>query len=990
METSRIRPPIVIDHTPPTASGTPVVTNVSSFGTATVSWSASTDNVGVTGYGVYLDYGSSPIVQTTGLSVNLAELAPGSHTVTIKAYDAAGNISASSAPTTFAIFSPLSANNSASANTSIIQAMVDKGGSVRIANDGTNPIYQINASIILSSYTDLTIDAGVEIRVNAANTFNLFTNANASNVGQNISNIAYSETFDANGRRSLFATLNFSATITGNLTKAGFIEVQNTTDRVLNGIYEIKSFTAQSVQIYLAQGGGNQPLNTFSLPSIIDGIFATSGALPAASTNAGKLAFVGSAYPYNLYACNGVSWVATSLTMVGAANTSSPISPIFASSSALQTAYPAASNIGSLAICGSAYPYILYIASSSGWSPANFSNVIPSFYTTTANLQAAFPAAMYAGYLAFVGSTASSYVMVFSNGISWLTSVSMVGSYSAASALQAASPAASNSGSFAYVASVLYISNGTSWNAVKTITGTVCDGKIAIRGAGKLNGNYSSGTIAAQNNIQDHGIVFNNIFEPWIEGDRLSLEDFAQYAVLVCNMQNPYSGKLHIVNNADGVHYLGPCFGFAVIEDITGSTGDDCAIFDNGGSDTVYAPYLPANNGGSWFGGGKMSRIKPEWCGNTGAAIFYPSGGMQDVQSNWWMYGTYTVEDCGVIMPSTGAGQELYPQSGFGLGNGYVPQPGGIDHLRIINQSGNIFIDNNNVASINIGKLTIDGHSTMLFGETGNITIGVNVNDLIIRDSAIFSPGGNGQLSYLVTRGYASINNITIDSPKLTPSAADNITLLGLSKNESGSTIGNVVIINPMADASLGGYSMIINTNSNTCSNTPNIIVNDFIDVGFTNPFTTSAGSFDFTFNGGKCNNALFNFYGSGNITLNGGDLNMIAGKNLFVASNHNNCSFKRWRSGAAKQRVTPTTGNTVSLSALSGEDTLIIAPAGALASLVIAFPTNACDGESRTFTITQAITALSSSGSVIGFPTTAAAGYKRTFVYSAADSAWV
>jgi len=67
---------------------------------ATVSWSASSDNVGVTGYNVYI--GGSNIGSVTGTSANITGLtASTTYTVTVAAFDAAGNTSAQSSGVTF-------------------------------------------------------------------------------------------------------------------------------------------------------------------------------------------------------------------------------------------------------------------------------------------------------------------------------------------------------------------------------------------------------------------------------------------------------------------------------------------------------------------------------------------------------------------------------------------------------------------------------------------------------------------------------------------------------------------------------------------------------------------------------------------------------------------------------------------------------------------------------------------------------------------------
>ena len=68
-------------------------------GSISLSWKASTDNVGVAGYHVY--EGSSLVATVTGTTANLTGLLAGSsHTVSVAAFDAAGNESAHSASVT--------------------------------------------------------------------------------------------------------------------------------------------------------------------------------------------------------------------------------------------------------------------------------------------------------------------------------------------------------------------------------------------------------------------------------------------------------------------------------------------------------------------------------------------------------------------------------------------------------------------------------------------------------------------------------------------------------------------------------------------------------------------------------------------------------------------------------------------------------------------------------------------------------------------------
>lgn len=107
-----IRPPLVMakaygvvsnqdggDTTPPTTPGS-VSASATSATTGTVTWTASTDNVGVAGYQVFVD--GSPVDTTTSLSYGLTGLSPSTqYSVTVTAYDAAGNNSPAGGPSLF-------------------------------------------------------------------------------------------------------------------------------------------------------------------------------------------------------------------------------------------------------------------------------------------------------------------------------------------------------------------------------------------------------------------------------------------------------------------------------------------------------------------------------------------------------------------------------------------------------------------------------------------------------------------------------------------------------------------------------------------------------------------------------------------------------------------------------------------------------------------------------------------------------------------------
>ncbi|MFE4743464.1 carbohydrate-binding protein, partial [Paenibacillus chitinolyticus] len=82
------------DTQPPTAPGNLVEAGKTSS-SVSLSWSASTDNVGVAGYDVY--NGSTLATTVTGTSATVSGLQGGtSYTFTVKARDAAGNVSPAS------------------------------------------------------------------------------------------------------------------------------------------------------------------------------------------------------------------------------------------------------------------------------------------------------------------------------------------------------------------------------------------------------------------------------------------------------------------------------------------------------------------------------------------------------------------------------------------------------------------------------------------------------------------------------------------------------------------------------------------------------------------------------------------------------------------------------------------------------------------------------------------------------------------------------
>ncbi len=132
------------DTQAPSAPGTPTGTSTSN--SITLNWAASTDNVGVTGYDVF--QGASKVASVTGTTATISGLtADTSYTFTVKAKDAAGNVSAASGAATVktqpqAVEQPVAISYAAKGSTFI------KGG------NGSAPLTgQIDAKMLLSTGT---------------------------------------------------------------------------------------------------------------------------------------------------------------------------------------------------------------------------------------------------------------------------------------------------------------------------------------------------------------------------------------------------------------------------------------------------------------------------------------------------------------------------------------------------------------------------------------------------------------------------------------------------------------------------------------------------------------------------------------------------------------------------------------------------------------------------------------------------------------------
>ena len=92
---------IAANKTAPSAPGIPVVSDALSNQTATVTFSAATDNIGVVGYDAFLDGSVTVFAHSATTVIKLSGVSAGLHSVAVKALDAAGNYS----PESVAVFS---------------------------------------------------------------------------------------------------------------------------------------------------------------------------------------------------------------------------------------------------------------------------------------------------------------------------------------------------------------------------------------------------------------------------------------------------------------------------------------------------------------------------------------------------------------------------------------------------------------------------------------------------------------------------------------------------------------------------------------------------------------------------------------------------------------------------------------------------------------------------------------------------------------------
>jgi len=150
-----------IDNQPPTAPGNLTASDISTS-SLTLSWTASTDNIGVTGYNVFRDNIKINSSLITGTTYNVSGLSPGvTYSFYVVAYDAAGNSTASSPINATTLFIPDNEPPTAPSNlnaTNITAATLTLNWTASTDNVGVTgyDIYQDNVKINASLVTGTT------------------------------------------------------------------------------------------------------------------------------------------------------------------------------------------------------------------------------------------------------------------------------------------------------------------------------------------------------------------------------------------------------------------------------------------------------------------------------------------------------------------------------------------------------------------------------------------------------------------------------------------------------------------------------------------------------------------------------------------------------------------------------------------------------------------------------------------------------------------
>ncbi|WP_420707444.1 glycosyl hydrolase family 18 protein [Paenibacillus sp. 1001270B_150601_E10] len=267
------------DQLPPTIPTGVTASNITSS-SAQLSWTPSQDNVGVTGYDVYL--GNALYVSVASTTATLSGLSPNtSYTVTVKAKDAAGNLSGSSAPAPFTTL-PASADTTPPTPPTILTSAAITDSSVTLTWSGATDnvgvaAYEVyNGTNLAATVTGTTYTVS-NLAPNTAYTFQIKSKDAAGNTSAlskklTISTLAENDLVPPTTPANLASTARTDTTIslswspsTDNVGVTSYVIYVNgsqaastagtTTSYTLTGLAKV---TTYSIQIAAKDAAGNQ------------------------------------------------------------------------------------------------------------------------------------------------------------------------------------------------------------------------------------------------------------------------------------------------------------------------------------------------------------------------------------------------------------------------------------------------------------------------------------------------------------------------------------------------------------------------------------------------------------------------------------------------------------------------------------------------------------------------------------------------------------
>lgn len=412
------------------------------------------------------------------------------------------------------------------------------------------------------------------------------------------------------------------------------------------------------------------------------------------------------------------------------------------------------------------------------------------------------------------------------------------------------------------------VTSSSACTIVPTIQGSPANGYIRITGPGKLNMNYSGGGFSSSNSTNDHAIVLRRVLEPVVEN--LVVQDVRKYCVMMQDVQTPRASNIHFDTNSDGVHIYGPAWN-PLIENLTGTTGDDSAIFQpiDGSSFTQFMLGTGFDLGGNFYNG-TMRNIRTRHIHNSGQCVIYPNGntgGAGRTNQIYAMRGQILIDGAATQDPIVNSNWK--GGNSVTIGGGYVTVAGSIDTLTIRNTQ-IPWLANTGGALITIGNMTWDGITNDQFsGTDAKCQIDVmTVNNFVINSPNITNINSNTLVS--LRSANATINNLVFNGGIFTQSGSGTFSLVG----SNGGTLGVCTFNN----VTTSGVIKFVTEGDGAFVGTPVFIYNGVNAAsGYSSLFTTT-GSQNFIVKMTNCTSVspavgLFNIYsysGTGTIYISG------------------------------------------------------------------------------------------------------------------------